>query len=390
LAVAFASCTSKVKLPPLTETFSKTDKNPFGGFIARKQFENLYPRNYVREKRTAFDETWNEITDTSALYVCITPRLYVNEDDATAMLNYVAAGNTLFISASIFDSELLHRINCMQSQYSQSSFLGFDSVRTTDVKNEDANYDYFYLPFKSSFTYTDSVFTKPLGVNDEGKTNFILYFYGRGKLLLHADPRAFSNYFLLKNDNYKYMQQVLSYTSNNPDNIYWDDYYRKLNRRSAASKNKNNKDEDSFSTLRAILAHNELAWAFWLSVVALLLYILFSMKRRQRQIEIVKPNENTTVTFTETIGRLYLQKKDNKNIAEKAITYFNEYVRNTYFVNTNNTNSDFLSTLSRKSGLEKERVDKLYSTIQEVTNAVEVSDMQLLSLNLQIQQFIKK
>jgi hypothetical protein len=388
--LAFAGCNDKVKLPPLNETFSKTDKNPFGGFIAHRQLENLYPRNNVREKRKAFDKTWNEITDTSALYVCVTPRLYVNEDEATAMLNYVAAGNTLFISAGAFDSELLQRINCMQSQYSQSYFLGFDSVRTTDVKNEDADYDYFYLPFKSSFTYTDSVFTKPLGVNDEGKTNFILYFYGRGKLLLHADPRAFSNYFLLKKDNYKYLQQALSYTTNDPDHIYWDDYYRKLNRRSAASKSKNNNDEDGFSTLSAIMAHNELAWAFWLSLLALLLYILFSMKRRQRQIEIIKPNENTTVTFTETIGRLYLQKKDNKNIAEKTITYFNEYVRNTYFVNTNNINADFLTTLSRKSGIEKEMVDKLYSTIQEVTNAFEVSDMQLLSLNQQIQQFIKK
>ena len=93
------------------------------------------------------------------------------------------------------------------------------------------------------------------------------------------------------------------------------------------------------------MKHPPLAFAFWLSLILLLLYILFGGKRVQRIIEQLKPNENTTVTFTETIGRLYLQKKDNKNIADKMITYFNEYIRNTYFLNTNLVNDDFIAVL---------------------------------------------
>ena len=182
------------------------------------------------------------------------------------------------------------------------------------------------------------------------------------------------------------MQHAFSYTNNYPDHIYWDDFYRKLsNRRRSSGDN-----GKSFSSFSVILANNALAWAFWLCLLLLLLYILFAGKRRQRIVEKIKPNENSTVAFAETIGRLYLQKKDNKNIAEKMITYFNEYVRNNYFVNTNAINDDFVTTLSRKSGVAHNKVDALYRAIKQINNNTTVDDYQLLSLNEQIQQFYKK
>jgi hypothetical protein len=389
LLLLATGCGGANVMPPLTETFAKADKNPFGGFIAYSQLESMYPRNSIRDKRQSFNKTWNDITDTAALYVCMAPSLYLNEDEVTAMLNYVHAGNTLFIAANRIDAELLKKIDSKQSSFPQPHFFGFDSVRNTATATSDTNYDYFYFPFKSAFTYTDTVFTKTLGVNDFGAPNFIMYYHGHGKLILHCEPRAFSNYFLLKKDNYKYMQQAFSFTNSYPDHIYWDDYYRKLTMRRSRS-NSDDDDDSNFSSLSEIMKHPPLKWAFWLSLLALLLYILFAAKRRQRIVEIVKPNENTTVTFTETIGRLYLQKKDNKNIAEKMITYFNEQVRNTYFVNTNNINDDFIIMLSRKSGVEKEQVEILYRTIQNINNSVQVTDYQLLSLNQQIQQFNKK
>jgi hypothetical protein len=385
-AVTAAGCggPQQGRLPPLRETFSKADQNPFGAYIAYRQLEAMYYRNTIRDKRVSFDKTWNNITDTAALYVCITPSLYLNEDEANAMMNYVAAGNTLFIAANKIDADLLNELDCKQS--ANTFYLGLDSLRITHTATTDSSFAYYYLPFKSAFTFNDTVFTKTLGVNDDGRPNFILYYHGKGRLILHTDPKAFSNYFLLKKENYKFMEQAFSFTPDYPDRIYWDDYYRKQNQR-RPRQSENNKD---FSTFSEIMKHPPLKTAFWLSLLGLVLYIAFGLKRRQRIIEKIKPNENTTVTFTETIGRLYLQKKDNRNIAEKMITYFNEHVRNNYFVNTNNINSDFITTLSRKSGVEHDKVEALYRAIQHVNNNATVDDYQLLSLNQQIQQFYKK
>ncbi|GAB2812579.1 hypothetical protein GCM10027043_10230 [Ferruginibacter profundus] len=378
-----AGCSSDdgKRLPSLEETYSRTDKNPFGTYIAYQQLENMFSRNTIREKRQPFDKTWASISDTGSLYISFSKFLFVNEEEAKAMMDYVYAGNTLFIAANYFDTVLLSKIKCKEN-YSPLPYLQydfFDSIRTTNTSSKDSAFSYYYHPFKSDFEYSDSVFTKVLGVNDEQKPNYILYFYGKGKLFLHCDPKAFSNYFLLKNDNYKYLQNSFAYTANYPDHLYWDDYYRKIGSR------RNNE-----SSLSAILNNPPLAWAFWLILLLGLLYVLFGGKRRQRIIDKIKPNENTTVTFTETIGRLYLQQKDNKNIAEKMSTYFNEYVRNNYFLNTNLVNDDFITSLSRKSGVDRNKVESLYRAIHHVQNNAAVDDYQLLSLNEQIQNFYKQ
>lgn len=374
-------------MPSLSETFSKADKKPFGTYVAYRQMENMFSRNTLRDKKQSFDKTWNDISDTSSLYVCFTPGLFVNDDEVKAMLGYVKAGNSLFIAANFIDQSLLTEIGCSEDFKPLPPYFNFfDSVRTTSTKFSEESFSYYYHPFKNSFTRYNKEFTKVLGVNEENKPNYIVYFHGKGKLFLHCDPKAFSNYFLLKNDNYKYLQNTFAYTDNYPDHLYWDDYYRKVLSKRKSSKNE---EDSSFSSLSEILKHPPLAAAFWLSLLLLSLYILFGIKRRQRIIEKIKPNENTTVTFTETIGRLYLQKKDNKNIAEKMSTYFNEHIRNTYFLNTNSVNDDFITTLSRKSGVERAKVESLYRAIYHAHNNPVVDDYQLLSLNEQIQSFYK-
>ena len=375
------------RMPSLIETFSKKDKKPFGANIAYRQLEAMYSGNTIRDKKQAFTKTWKDINDTASIYICIAPALHVNDEEVEAMLEYVAAGNELFISAGYIDPLLLTKIKCNE-MYNGASIEDMYSFMKNTFSNSAAEpgsvYSYYYLPFQNYFFNMDSSNTRAVGYNEDTKPNAIVYFHGKGKLFLHCDPRAFSNYFLLQEKNYKYMQNALAFTKNFPEHLYWDDYYSKLWYR------KNGKNDDKgFSTLSEIMKHPPLVYSFWISLVLLLLYILFGGKRLQRIIEQLKPNENTTVTFTETIGRLYLQKKDNKNIADKMITYFNEYIRNKYFLNTNLINEDFITTLSRKAGVHKDKVETLYHTIGSVHSSADVNDYQLLSLHEQIQNFYK-
>jgi hypothetical protein len=255
-------------------------------------------------------------------------------------------------------------------------------------------YKYYYYPFLNSLSGYDSSNTRVLGVNEAGKPDYIIMFIGKGRLYLHAAPRAFSNYFLLSANNYHYLENVLSYLRFEPKNIYWDEYYKNqtISRRKKTSGDDNgsgNEDKDKFSPLNVIKQNPPLLWAFWLAVIALILYVLINIKRKQRVINEIKANTNTTVTFTETVGRLYLQKKNNKNIAEKMITYFYEHIRNSYFLNTVQVNNDFMNSLSRKSGLPIETTQKLFSFIDTINAGKNVSDVELLRLNDLIQKFYK-
>ncbi len=370
----------------MVETYSKTDTKPFGGNIAYRQIEAMFANNIIRSKKLPFKNTWQNMSDTSALYVCIVPKLYTTEDDVQAMMEYVYAGNSLFISTSRIDDLLLEKVGCKEiftEPYTQNLLGVMKDTKVSIGADSSIKFGYYYYPFENYFKDLNTADTKVLGYNDDGKPDYIVHFYGKGKLYLHCEPRAFSNYFLLKDDNYKYLQNCFAFTSDIPQHIYWDDFYNKTGSRRKSS------DGKSYSSLSEIMKYPPLVFAFWLALILLGLYILFGSKRIQRIIAHVKPNENTTVTFTETVGRLYLQEKDNKNIADKMITYFNEYIRNTYFLNSSHVDDDFILMLSRKSGVEKDKVETLYRTIADTHKSSVVNDYQLLSLQTQIQQFYK-
>lgn len=375
---------SSAKLPSLIESYAKNDKKPFGANIAYRQIGAMYNGNIILDKKQAFNITWQNISDTGAIYICLAPELFVNDAEAEAMMEFVNAGNSLFISAGLIDGILLEKTGCSEiyTKPAVEKRVGYmKNTAVSSVAQPGNKFDYYYYPFQNYFTNIDSSNTRILGYNDNNKPNSIVHFYGKGKLYLQCEPRAFSNYFLLKENNYKYLKNTVAFTQSDPQHVYWDDYYHKLGYRKNTG--------SGFSTFGEIMKHPPLKFAFWLSLILLLLYILFGGKRVQRIITQLKPNENTTVTFTETIGRLYLQKKDNKNIAGKMITYFNEYIRNTYFLNTNHVNDDFIVVLSRKSGMEKDKIDTLYRTIVATHNSDVVNDYQLLSLHEQIQHFYK-
>ena len=384
-AVLLTACGGNAKkLPSLVETYSKNDKKPFGANIAYRQVEAMFSGNVVKDKKEAFPKTWVNISDTAAVYFIMAPKLFVNEDEVDAMLEYVYSGNSLVIAAAEIDDNLLKRIRCnqMYTDIAMEVMMGqMNNTATRSVVKPQVEYAYYYYPFQNYFVNTDSGNIKLLGYNEHKKPNSLVYFHGKGRLFLQCEPRALSNYFLLKDNNFEYLQHVMAYTHAQPQHVYWDDYYNKLRYRK-----RNNND---FSTFSEIMKHPPLLYAFWISLTLLGLYILFGSKRVQRIIELRKPNENTTVTFTETIGRLYLQQKDNKNIADKMITYFNEYIRNTYFLYSNHVNDEFMTVLSRKSGVQKEQVDTLYRTILATQSSDMVNDYQLLSLQEQIQRFYK-
>ncbi len=387
-ATVLFSCGQRGRIPSLKETFSKNDQNPFGTYVAHRQLAELFSKNDIRIKKTKLSTGLHANFDTASLYVSISKNFFLSTDELNTMLSFVSSGNSMFISSEHIDTAFLNTIGISQNKLA-GDFANLEmQLKNTAVGLHAAYYSdaelfsYYYLPLNNYFNIpeTDSL-SKMLGTNEDGKANFVLQFYGKGRFYLHCEPRVFSNYFLLQKNNYRYLQNAFSFISAVPDHIFWDDFYNKRNTQPEPKGEK--------TGIAVLLQYPAMAWAFWLVVLLLLLYVLFGSKRRQRIIKPVPPNINTSVAFTETVGRLYLQKKDNRNIADKIITYFLEHIRNQYFLNTNNFNEEFISTLSRKSNVPKPDTEKLFTLIYRVQQSAEVDDQQLLSLNQRIENFYK-
>jgi len=98
---------------------------------------------------------------------------------------------------------------------------------------------------------------------------------------------------------------------------------------------------------------------------------------------------NSSVDFVKTIGRLYYQRKDNLNLANKMAAHFLGHVRSKYNLPTASLDSEFAEKLSYKSGYDKKMVKDIVDHIKVTQQQQTISDSGLLDLNEKIEAFYK-
>jgi Domain of unknown function (DUF4350) len=389
--VLFSGCFKSsrgVRIPRLDPKYGYKDKEPMGGYVAYHYINSLFNYGVTDVIDKSFSKLRYEINYDKSLYIIVAKAVFVSRDDLESMMNYVSNGNTLFISAEYIDEKLTDTLGAKvsfdfstffaQSEYDMEKKDTWVSLAQEPAANKQ-KYGFFFVPFNNRVISYDTSATQELGYNEENRSNFIAVDHGQGKFILHIAPAAFSNYFLLTGNNKEYLEKAISYFKPETSSVYWDNYYR-LRRGS----------DENFSIVNFFKKHPALYYAFWLTLAALLFFIAFAGKRRQRFVPEKIPNANTTVSYTETIGRLYLQKKDNRNIALKIFTYFLEHVRNNYYLNTQSLNNDFIEALSRKSGVPEAKVKHLLQLMDDTDRSDNISDMRLLELHNLVQEYFKK
>ena len=222
-----------------------------------------------------------------------------------------------------------------------------------------------------------------MGEDDLGRPNFIRLQAGKGNLYIHLAPLAFTNYFLLKNENIKYYEKALSVIGPDTRKIIWDEYY--LNKKMF------NEDSEKKKGWFSVLSrYPALKAALLTAIFTLLLYVLLEMRRKQRYIPVVKKPRNDSMDFVKTIGRLYFDKGDHKNLCRKMSAYFLEHVRNKYKLLTSTLDEEFVKKLQYKSGAEEYEVRGIVSFIKYAENAPAISDKQLTDFHKQLESFYKK
>ncbi len=379
-------CSCNKKAPyNFTETYSYRDKNPFGSSVAKVITENYFPLSVTQHVFSSFSMMPVDLEDSNNLYISISKNFYPSEDDVQNMLNFMYNGNTVFISASNFDTSLTNRLYCSVVNYNSvfnnipAAYQSTGVKLSANIAADLTHYSYYFYPFSNYFSKIGVENSRHLSYNDTGEPNGFVLFGRRGKFILHCEPRAFSNYFLLTGNNYQYFTKILQIIPS-PTNIYWDSYYQN---------GRKSRKPQSGSAIDEIFKYPSLRAAFWIFLGLLLLYILFNIKRRQRIIPVIKPNENSSVAFTETISRLYLQQKDHKGLSDKMIIYFYDHIKTNYFIQKNTSTADNIIALSRKSGVPEDQVSSLFQTMEESQLKTDISEQELLVLNHKIQQFFK-
>src|SRR5690606_31789453 len=104
---------------------------------------------------------------------------------------------------------------------------------------------------------------------------------------------------------------VLSTLPSRP--LVWDEFY-KTGRMEART------------PVRYLLSQPPLRWAWFLSLLLVVLFILVHARREQRAIPIVLPPANTTRELAHTIGRMHWHQGDHAALARSMIVSFKDEV----------------------------------------------------------------
>ena len=360
-----------------TITYSHLDKNPYGAFALSELLPSLFNGHEIRRSYLTMYEIKDSLKNEDNVFI-VASGFSADKEDTNVLLKHVDNGGTAFISAQNFWGHFGDTLNVSTYDY---FFKGGDILGrrdTTALKfaglKMDTTTEYFYRRdnIHNYFSRFDSTRTTVIAKNDRNMPVTIRVRWGKGSFILNSTPLIFTNIYLLSGNNHEFVSTTLSYLRQ--ARVQWTQYYH-VGRM------------ESSTPLRFILSNESLKWAYYITIISILIFIAFEMKRKQRIIPVITPLANTTLEFVGTIGNLYYQSAEHKNIAEKKIHFLMDHIRTKYWLNTSTLDENFISVVTKKSGKPEEDVRALVKTIQAIQSKDKISSSELIDFNRKIEKF---
>lgn len=355
-------------------TFGQHDHQPLGGAVFDDVLKSSLPDGYSLSRKTFYQFAADSSPRKSILVV--TQHLDLVKADVSALLDLARRGNKILIASSSFSPLLADTLGFNNSyayfnprrlkEYA-ADLLERDSVFWI---GDSAVYDkrtFRFYPHLCGiyFTKYDSL-SLPLATsridsmqmfNDSLPDCFppvaISRPFGRGEIVLVTTPLLFTNYGMLDGDNAAYLFRLLSHLKGLP-----------VIRTEAYGAGAQIEE----SPFRYFLSQRPLKWALYLTMSVLVLFMVFTARRRQRPIPVIREQANRNLEFTELIGILYYQKKNHADLVRKKFTYFAESLRRNIQVDVEDDGNDdvLCSRIARKTGNEEVKVRNLFRKLRPV------------------------
>lgn len=340
-----------------SSSFSIEDKIPFGLYILNQEMDYLVKeRKLERFNKPVYDFINDSLLQDSTglkTLLLIENQSSINYPDTDKVLEFVAKGNTLFAVAGFFPQSFTDTLKVNEFTYSDANKT---VVWTTNqsLSRQQFNLDkaYSYNFFSASDTLKTTVLGYQTTSSTPKVTNFIKIPFGRGFIFLNTQPKAFTNYSLLESNNHLYVENVLSYLPKQP--VYW----------KVITSTDADDETISSSPLRFILQNPALKWAWYFILLGILIFAIFTAKRRQRTIPIIKPLPNTSVEFAKTIATLYSQSANYSDLMDKMIVYSLSKIRRIYMLDTRKLDEHFVQALHKMTLRDSEKIKKWVDLIE--------------------------
>jgi hypothetical protein len=203
--------------------------------------------------------------------------------------------------------------------------------------------------------------------NKDRKPLVIQVFIGKGELYIVSTPFMFTNFSILDGTNASYAFRLLSHMKD-----------KQITRIEAYGAHGDHTTKAA-TPLRYVLSETPLRWAVYTTLILIILFMIFTAKRRQRIIPVVVAPPNRSLGFMHLISNLYYQRHSNDEIMRMKYLYFrNDVKRMTGIDLTNDSQNDReYGQLSEKTGIETGFIRRSLNRIKRQQTYDSLPDIQL-------------
>ena len=380
-------------------TFKTTDKQPFGAYALDKMLASSWKEGYTHSYENIQD-LCADTTDISYNLLIIANKFKINPYEYEMLRKYIEKGGSAVIVADEFPADIEIPLNLQTKFYIfRSEFLiqlnkkqpfRFVQFTAPHLKNEtyrvpvSAVNRYFESLDTTDYQHPDSVFviseisdTSQLATKEHRKILSLRYPIGEGNLILVSTPLLFTNYGILNDSANAFIWNHLAYLQDRP--LIRTEYYE------AGSQG-----AQSRSIFRVLLSERPLKWAFYITLVCIVIFMIFTAKRKQKAIPVIKPPVNKMLEFVRSIAGLYLQKNNNADIILKKQIYWGDELKRKYGIDIINEphDYDFYKRVAAKTNTEVDEVRRLFIDLGVIDADTSVSDKEMMALIMRIENLM--
>lgn len=379
-------------------TFNTTKDEPYDLSLFRKTLEASYGSDHF-EVVSNLEKDSAMVNSTNALLVYVNRNLYFDSLEVAALRTFTEKGNRVLFSAdhpSVFLRNYFH--DCLPAKDAPRKYTAYLRAKTArlSLKNSKSTTEFpvKYMVRDQNPRYPWQYFSlddcEEKQVETEGSvhlidrefTNFIRFSSGNGAFYVQTTPLVFTNYYFMKKEGFEFTSQLLDAIPHT--NLL---YYQPatLDMQPADSG-----PAISESPLRFILSNPPLKWAWYLIIALTVLYVLNTLRRRQKVIPVFSLPQNETANYLDVVSRMYRREGKHKHIVAIQEKLILRFLANKYRINLKINDSDSMEEAGRRLQMKPAEIRHFFNYLERAKNNSTLTDEEFIETINQIKDFYKR
>jgi hypothetical protein len=312
-------------------TYSHTDAQPFGCMLFDSLMQASLPNGYAVSKKTIWQMRHDSVF-TQKRSLLIATDDYINNSDIRDLFGLVENGHTVLVAAK----RLYNFADTLQIDYHYNSDFNISNIAGRNIEKVDLCWTQDSAAYRGhplSVSLYNQLIPFTLEGNDSIACDTLItlieyndnkeqveehpvalsFKRGKGELILVSAPLLFTNYMTISGQGSLMQARLMDRLKAHPV-IRMESYVRSM-------------AQTESSQFYVFLQQPPLRWALYLTFITILLFCIFTARRRQRVIPVIQKPQNMNLEFVRLIGSLYWQQHDNAGLLAKKLAYATEEIR---------------------------------------------------------------